>query len=744
MRILLRYLLVSILYSITYNCYSQQKDSSINKSDTIIKRTLVEGKNKIILGEEKLKESYRILNKSFQIKKDSSKNKTVTAFEVRGSFEKKSFLKFNGGLVNYNYNYRSFIDTPFAGTNVSQHYLFGNLNFQLANILPIRVNYLVRYSNSNYLKNIKDVQLIFDGVSYRNNLNEKIHKRLLTSIPMLTDSLTALDFQLKMKEYGSMEDWLQNPFQIQKLIESQEILQIPEIARNYNLPDSISKARADSMISSARRFMEYYSNKKNQYDSLKEQIDSLKQSNEKTLAKIQKYKELINKPLNNVQDYNNLKQQLKDYNINSEYLNKYKWMLGIKQIGIGKNTINYSELTAKNINSTGINIEYNSWYYLALSAGTVDYRFRDFVIKPSNKSPQYLYMGRFGIGNIQKNNVIFSIFKGQKQIYAQNNFSSTSSNLNINGLSLEAKVFLNSNSYVKGEIAQSQIPAYVYNRDAPKKFINLSDKTNKGLSLKLYYYLPRLQTTIDGMYKYTGANYQSFSSFQTNSSLEAWHIKLGQYFFKRNLKIIASIKSNEFTNPFIIQNYRTSTIFKSFSATYSRRKYPTISFAFSPITQLTFLNNEYSESKFYSLSSTLNYSYRINEVPAMTTVVYSKFYNTQADSSYFFYNSNNLLINQTFINKMFTEGFGISFSDNNKYQLLVIDGSLSLNFKKYNSFGLGAKINNLSKVGTYWNIQTNIKKLGIFRFRYDQGYLPGNNYKLIRNDNLNLSFTKTI
>ncbi len=89
------------------------------------------------------------------------------------------------------------------------------------------------------------------------------------------------------------------------------------------------------------------------------------------------------------------------------------------------------------------------------------------------------------------------------------------------------------------------------------------------------------------------------------SCLQAWHLKLGQYFFRRSLKISASVKSNEFTNPFIIQNYKSNTIFKSFDAIYHRKNYPTISIAYSPITQLTFLNNQYSESKFYSLTSGL-------------------------------------------------------------------------------------------------------------------------------------------
>ncbi len=744
MRVHLRYPLVFILYSISYNCYSQQTDPSFNKPGLITQKASSEVDYKLILVKKELTKNSQILNKSSQLKNDSSKKKITNPLDISAFHEKKSFIKFSGGIVSYNYNYRSFIDTPFTGTNVSQHYLLGNLNFQLAEIFPIRVNYLIKHSNSNYLKNINDVQVIFDGVNYRNNINEQIRKRFLPTIPQINDSLTGLNYNLKLKEFDGMGDWLQNPFQQQKLIEAQEIIQIPEITRDYNLPDSIAKARTDSLLRAAQKFITIYSNKKNEYDSVKRNIDSLKEEYDKTLSGIQKYKELINAPLSSVQDFNILKKELDNYNINSAFLNKYKWLMGIRQVAVGKNLINYSELTAKNINSTGINFEYNSWYYLTIAAGTIDYRFKDFVIKPANKSPQYLYLGRIGIGNIQKNNIIISLFKGRKQVYVQNSLNARSSSLNITGLSLETRWNLNSNSYIQAEIAQSQLPAYVYNQDKAKKFIDLSDKTNKAFSFKLNYNLPRLQTRFDGMYKYTGANYQSFTSFQTNSSLQAWHLKVGQYFLKRSLKVSASVKSNEFTNPFIIQNYKSNTIFKSFNAIYQRRNYPTISIAYSPITQLTFLNNEYSESKFYSLTSSLNYSYKIKDVPTMTTIVYSKFYNTQADSGYFFYNSNNLMISQSFINKMFTEGFGISFSDNTKYQLLVIDGNIFFNFKNLSRIGMGAKVNNLSKLGTYWSVQSNIKKLGVFRFTYDQGYLPGNNYKLIKNDNLNVSFTKII
>ena len=59
--------------------------------------------------------------------------------------------------------------------------------------------------------------------------------------------------------------------------------------------------------------------------------------------------------------------------------------MNVRKFGIGRNQVNYSELTSKNISLTGLNFEYNSWYYAALSAGNVDYRFRDFVVNRFNR-----------------------------------------------------------------------------------------------------------------------------------------------------------------------------------------------------------------------------------------------------------------------------------------------------------------------------------------------------------------------
>lgn len=674
----------------------------------------------------------------------STKQQQFIFFHKSITKNQKPFLKFCGGITSYNYTYSSFIDTPFIGTNTSQHRLTGSLKFEIGNTLPVKVNYLTRYSNSEYLKTIKDIQVIFDGANYRNNLNLKIKQELLGRIPAMKDSLSELTYNLKLQESNELGNWIQRPDLKQKLIESQEIIQIPDLVRNYSLPDSISKARADSIIREAQNFITFYANKKKDYDSVIQKVDSLKEIYDRSLSDIQKYKDLINSGLISSKSLNVLQKKLANDNRKSSLINRYKWLSGIKQLAVGKNIINQSELTAKNINSTGLNFEYNSWYYLAITAGTIDYRFKDFLIKTLNKSPQYLYLGRLGVGNIDANSFVVSLFKGQKQIFAQSSSNARSTTIDITGLSLESRWRLNKNSFIVTEVAQSQLPNYPYNQAKSKKLIDFSVKTNKAFSFKINYDLPHLRTRLDGAYKYTGANFQSFTSFQTNSSTQAWQLKLNQYIFNSTVKISASIKKNEFTNPLIIQNYKTNTAFKSLNAVYHKRNYPTVGISYAPIVQLTFLNNELSESKFYSLSSNVNYSFRLKDCQALTSIIYSKFYNREDDKSFLFYNSNNLLINQTFINKIFTQGFGISYCKNEHYQLLVIDGSISFNVANNGYIGMGTKINNLNKIGPYWKTQLNLNKLGAFRFTYDRGYLPGNNYTLLKNDNLSMGFTKTL
>ena len=72
-------------------------------------------------------------------------------------------------MVCYTGNYRSIIDTPYGEKNFLQHNITGRWNVTVAGIFPVQVNYWLRQSNSQFFKNIYDVQLSLMALHSRSN-----------------------------------------------------------------------------------------------------------------------------------------------------------------------------------------------------------------------------------------------------------------------------------------------------------------------------------------------------------------------------------------------------------------------------------------------------------------------------------------------------------------------------------------------------------------------------------------------
>ncbi len=77
-------------------------------------------------------------------------------------FSRPAF-RLTNGYVNYNFNYRTNIDTPYLEKNIQQHNVLGQFNAMVAGSLPVQVNYWLRQSNSRIFRNIADVQVSFNG-----------------------------------------------------------------------------------------------------------------------------------------------------------------------------------------------------------------------------------------------------------------------------------------------------------------------------------------------------------------------------------------------------------------------------------------------------------------------------------------------------------------------------------------------------------------------------------------------------
>jgi hypothetical protein len=662
-------------------------------------------------------------------------------------FFNKPALRFGGGYVNYAYNFRSNIDTPFAEKNIGQHNVTGSINVVAGSVLPLKVNYWIRQSNSVLFRNVTDVQVVFDAAGFKDNLTRNLQKKMMAFVPGLYDSLLEKLYTGKLQELQQLKSWLNAPYSIQSLRGYKEIVQVPTLSYDMKLPDSVNVRASDSIRRMAKQFIELYEAGKEKYAWLNDKVDSLGQAVKDMKQRIQQFKQLLSGRIPDWATFNTWKNKLQEYSPGiADVTSKYKWLMGVRNFSLGKSPVNYSELTAKNINVTGINFEYNSWYYLSVTAGVVDYRFRDFVINRFNRTPQYLYMVRAGLGRLEGNYFILSAFRGRKQLYASANNSSHSTSIDITGLSAETKWQLAKTTYIVAEAAESLSPDYRSNPPAESSKFTWTNKINKALSFKFYSYLPKIGSRIEGLYKYTGANYQSFSSFQTNAAVRTWYVKWDQNFFNRKLRITASVRSNEYTNPYIIQNYESNTIFKSVMVSFRARKWPSIALGYVPMTQLTKVGDQLLESRFQSLTASLSHSYKVGAQRGSSMLVVNKFYNNSNDSGFVYFNATNVCFSQQVLFNHFNAGLNISHSKNGQYELNILEENLQFYILKNTALGFNIKINNLNRqvttLGGGVNTNIEISKKDMLYISYDKGYLPGINNRLVANDMASIQYSR--
>jgi hypothetical protein len=680
--------------------------------------------------------------------KDSLKN--AVEVDINNPFNKlfvtRPAFRLNGGMVSYVGNYRSLIDTPYAEKGIVQHNITGRWDVTIAGILPLQLNYWIRQSNSSFFRNIYDVQASFDQAAFQNNIRTSLRTRMLALAPSIKDSLLEKLYNLKQADLTGLANKLKTIFSDQQLIEANETLKVPKLTWNNSLPDSVNLKQEDSLKRKATDFLNEYANTKKQYDSLHAQVDSLKDKYQANLKKVKQYQQMINGDWSQLQSARAWKSKLQEYGMeNREIPAKYRWLLGIRKFSLGRSPVNYSELTAKNVSVNGINVEYNSWYYLALSAGSVNYRFRDFVVGNKGRKPQYLAMVRAGIGRLEKDFCILSAFKGQKQLFASG--AAVNSTLNITGFSAESRWAINRTTWLTAEVAKSITPDYRNNPSLGGNKFVLKDRNNQAIALRLNATIPLTKSRVEAFFKQTGANYQSFSSYTTNAAMESWYIKADQNMFKRQLRITGSLRKNEFSNPFLVQDYKSNTVFKSLNATVRVRRWPVVTVGYQPMSQYTKVDEVVIENRFQTFNATLFHLYPVRQLKMATTIMVNKFYNNQADTGFLYYNATNSYFTQTFYFKSFTANAGISYTKNSNYTLQVMEGGIQPNIPNFGTVGFGIRINNLNnteiRAGGYVSANIRLFKQDLLFLTYEHGYLPGNKHGLVRNEMGTIQFVKT-
>ncbi|HNP23446.1 MAG TPA: hypothetical protein PKM63_17385 [Panacibacter sp.] len=714
---------------------------------------------------------------------------------------KKSFITIHGN-VRYILNYRSYIDTPFSASDVYQHTIQTYLDVTVKDKYPVRVYLTSNFSNTPLLKNFTNLNFGFNSNEYSNKIKEQVVAWSLSelerkvSVSKLKDELS-----LKYQKLQQLNQWLKSPVNYQRIIEERERDYIQKMrpdaigqtglnSEEKNIPhppvmsplnvkssDEITTLIPHLVISNTskkiiglrnekpasvdsnkavKKVSEEYADTQKEYDSLNRIVTKLTAQYEKESASFNHKRDSLMAILQNTRDIQSLKQQLIALDLPDSVLSKSnKRLLAVRSFNIGTVPMNYSELTIKNISITGVQAEYNPSYYYAIAAGTISYQYRNYFLNQHSLPRQYVTALRFGKGLVEGNHIIATWYTGKRYVYgiAQpvSVNGATAPTTHLAGFSVEARYQLNKNSFLTGEYAKSSIPYYSNSQDKNNTLastFHFGDRSNEAYSIKLQSYIPATQTKLIANYRRLGNNFQSFSLFTNAATQNSWYIKLQQSFFKRKLTMDAGMRQNDFSNPYIAQQYNSKTVFKSIQATLRIRKLPIVSIGYFPSSQILKINETmYSEQLFYTLIGTLSHTYRTRSAMMNSSIIYTRFYNHAADSGFVYFNTKNISLSQSITYKNYSVQGSISVASNTYYNLYSVAGTTDYHVRSWLSIGGGLKYNKqtvFDKNLLGYSLKTRflLPKLGSIDIFYEKGFIPGVHHDLVNNSSGWITYSK--
>jgi hypothetical protein len=652
------------------------------------------------------------------------------------SFSSKPFLKIGSGYISYNWIYRSGNDSSVIDNNVSQHLVSGSFTATIAQTIPVRITYFERHSNSSFFKDYRDITIDIDVQRYRQLQTQKTLANLKRSYQTFQDPLLPYAKKAVDQKLDQYRDILNDPKMIKELIHSRETI----IRNDYA---DTSAHYIDSVRSRARQFIQLYDTLQAAQARYLQMHDSLYKVYDELQKKIKGMDRLLNSKTLSVLEIEQLADVYGNSDKNIQQLRKFN--SGLRKLSVGRTFPNFTALTLQNVNVNGTSLEYSKGkYYLAATAGLVDFRIRDFLYSQQKLPRQYVYAARAGYGSPESDNIILTYFRGRKQLFGGNLQRPAT---DIQGISLAGQFFINRNIRLYGEIAQSGVPyASGGNNNSEKPAISLNDNSQRAYALGFSSNFSHKQTTIDGYYQHSGLNYQSFNSFQYNAAANSWAFRFEQSFWKRQLVLQASFRKNDFVNPLVLQRYNTNTVFKNITVTFKKTKWPVLSVGYLPASQYTAVGNQVYENHYQTLMGNISHQYKIGTAKGGTLFSFSRFFNDSRDSGFVYYNSKNFFFGQTFLFSLFTATVNISGMDNGRHRLIVMEEGVYATFFKVINAGFAIKINNLNKIinKVGFNAKTRIalRKVGELNLWMEKSYLPGLQQELYKYKMYNMGLVR--
>ncbi len=648
-----------------------------------------------------------------------------------------SIAVIGGGYINYSYIFRSAVDTPYMEHNVGQHLVNAQLDVAVAD-LPFQLSYYGRKSNSVFLRDYNDFRVAFNVPQYRKIRQDRVRDQINKLAGRLQPSgLTQNLKEIKEKITG-IKKYLNNTGLLNQYLKARQ-----HIAYANQLPDDIGDK--DALLETSKNIVNNYEKQQERLEVLEKTRDSLQEAHYSNARKIQRLQQLVNRNMYTAQGMQYIAGQLKEEGVlDRETGRMLKAVYAVRSFAIGRTLPDMSNLTVKNLNVNGINFEYNAGnLYAALTAGKIDFRSRDFIYGRPSKTPQRVYAAAIGYGKKEGNHLIVTGYTGKKQIISNTSAAASA----LSGMSIQAQWVAGRNFKISGEAAQSTSPVYASSQGTQKQQgFKINDNSNKAYAVRAWGYLPATLTRFEGYYQKTGINFQNFTSYRVTANTGTWSMRVEQYLWKKQLRLLAAARKNDFSNPFVIQQYNSNTVFTSFSATFRKRGFPSLTLGYLPSSQYTIVGDHVAESRYQSLNISAAHTYRIGLMKANGTFTYNRFYNSGTDTGFVYYHANHFYTWHQFIFPLFTANLGYARTANKQYGLDVMDGGLILNYTKYFSMGGGVKINKYNttevKTGLYYNFRCRLQHIGDFNLWYERGYLPGSANTLMKNEWFTLGFTR--
>lgn len=649
------------------------------------------------------------------------------------SIPKAPLLQVHGNVM-YSGLYRSVVDTPFTGNDLMQHTVQVYLDILWKQKYPFRIYLTNRFNNNNYFRNFFNFNFNYNPLDFAVRIKQQMVQNILQSE---TDSLKKIEENIHQNQnlIASLKKKWGSGDILQKIVEAREAalrkkLMKSDSTEGNSLPDI---KKLDSLEIADKK----------KIDSIEKQMTALQNDYEK----LKKATAINAQDINQIQTVSGLQQKLKEYHIADSNLPKgYKTLLAIKNIGIGRTMINYSELSAKNVSLTGLNIEYNPHLYYAFAAGVVDYRFVDYVVPNTPKLPsQYIVLGRIGFIQKENNGIFLTYYTGKRQLY--NSVTAIPGNIpndQLSGFTIEKRFQVNQNNYLVAEVAKSSTPYYskgsLGQKESFNTLVDFTKRDNEAMSLKYFSNIPSTQTTIEANIKKIGAQFQSFSLFSTGSNQLSWSVKLNQLFLQKRLRLIATTQQNEYDNPLVGTTFKNTSLMMGIQATLHLKRMPVISAGFYPSSQTVKISSlSYTQTQFYTLTASASHFYRVQKIQMTSTLIFTQFYNHSNDTGFVYYNAKNLILSQTASLGKLNIQANISVSSNTDYNLNVYDGNIQYHIVKWLDVSGGIKYNyqsvyNISQWGYSSGITLSVSKLGVVRFQAEKGFIPGPNKQLVPNN----------